>query len=67
MYEVVERVGEVDYRIRVAPDKIKTNHRNTLKKYHQRKEQRIENDKESDNISELEVGKMVIEWNKWQL
>jgi len=28
-----------------------------LKKYHQRKEQRIENDKESDNINESEVSK----------
>ena len=46
-YKVVERVGEVDYRIRVTPDNIKTYHINMLKKYHQRKEQRIENDDES--------------------
>ena len=34
-YEVVERAGEVDYGIRVTPDKIKTYHVNMLKKYHQ--------------------------------
>ena len=56
-YKVVERVGEVDYRIRVTPDKIKTYHINMLKKYHQRNEQRIENDDESENISESEVSK----------
>jgi len=56
-YEVVERVGEVDYRIRVTPDKIETYHINMLKKYHQRKEQRIENDDESQNITESEVSK----------
>jgi len=50
-YEVVGKVGEVDYKIRVTPDKIKTCHINVLK-YHQRKEQRIENDDESGNISE---------------
>ena len=54
-YEVVKRLGEVDYR--VTPDKIKTYHINMLKKYHQRKEQRIENDDESENISESEVSK----------
>jgi len=54
-YEVVERVGQVDYRIKVTPDKTKTYHSNMLNKYHQRNEQRIENDKESENISELEV------------
>ena len=37
-YEVLEKVGEVDYKIRVTPDKIKTYHINILKKYHQRKE-----------------------------
>ena len=37
-YEVVEKVGEVDYKIRVTPDKIKTYHINMLKKYHERKE-----------------------------
>ena len=56
-YEVVEKVGEVDYKIRVTPGKIKTYHINMLKKYHQRKEQRIENDDESGNIGELEVSK----------
>jgi len=56
-YKVVERVGEVDYRIRVTPDKIKTYHINMLKKYHQRNEQRFENDDESENISESEVSK----------
>ena len=45
-YEVVEKLGEVDYKIRVTTDKIKTYHINMLKKYHQRKEQRIENDGE---------------------
>ena len=54
-YEVVEKVGEVDYKIRVTPDKIKTYHINMLKKYHQRKEQRIENDDESGNIRESEA------------
>jgi len=49
-YEVVEKVGEVDYKIRVTPDKIKTYHINMLKKYHQRKEQRIKNDDESGNM-----------------
>jgi len=49
-YEVVKRVGEVDYRIRVTPDKIRTYHINMLKKYHQRNEHRNENDDESDNI-----------------
>jgi len=56
-YEVVEKVGEVDYKIRVTPNKIKTYHINMLQKYHQRKEQRIENDDESGNISESEVSK----------
>jgi len=56
-YEVVERVGEVDYRIRVTSDKIRTYHIKVLKNYHQRKEQRIENDDESENISEPEVSK----------
>jgi len=56
-YEVVKRVGEVDYKIRVTPDKIKTYHINMLKKYHQRKEQRSGNDDESENISESEVNK----------
>jgi len=54
-YEVVERVGEVEYRIRVTPDKIKSYHVNMLKKYHQRKEQRSGNDDESENIKEPEV------------
>jgi len=40
-YAFVEKVGEVDYKIRVTPDKIKTYHINMLKKYHQRNEQRI--------------------------
>ena len=56
-YEVVEEVGEVDYKIRVTPDKIKTYHINILKKYHQKKQQRIENDDESGNISESEVSR----------
>jgi len=56
-YEVVEKVGEVDYKIRVTPDKIKTYHINILKKYHQMKQQRIENDDESGNISESEVSR----------
>jgi len=47
----------VDYKIKVTPDKIKTYHVNMLKKYHQRKEHRIENDDESGNISESEVSK----------
>jgi len=54
---LLKRSGEVDYKIRVTPDKIKTYHINMLKKYHQRKEQRIENDDESGNISESEVSK----------
>jgi len=56
-YAVGEKVGEADYKIRVTPDKIKTYHINMLKKYHQRKEQRIENGDESGNISELEGSK----------
>jgi len=56
-YEVVEKVGAVDYKIKMTPDKIKTYHINMLKKYHHRKEQRIENDDESGNISESEVSK----------
>jgi len=40
-YKVVERVGEVDYRIRVTPDKIKTYHINMLKKVSS--EERAEN------------------------
>ena len=56
-YEVVEKIGQVDYKIRVTHDKIKTYHINMLKKYRQRKEQRIKNDDESGNISELEVSK----------
>ena len=56
-YEVVERVGEVDYRIRVTPDKIKTYYVNMLKKYHQMKEQISGNDDESENINESEVNK----------
>ena len=55
--KVVERVGEVDYRIRVTPDKIKTYHVNMLKKYHQRKEQRSGNNDGSENINESEVNK----------
>ena len=47
----------MDYRIRVTPDKIKTYHINMLKNYHQRNEQSIENDDESENISESEVSK----------
>ena len=39
----------------MTPDKIKTYHINMLKKYHQRKEQGIENGNESDDISESEV------------
>jgi len=56
-YEVVEKVSAVDCKIRVTPDKINTYHINMLKKYHQRKEQRIENDKESENINESEESK----------
>jgi len=56
-YEVVGKVGEVDYKIRVTPGKIKTHHISMLKKYHQRKEQTIENDDESGNISQLEESK----------
>jgi len=56
-YEVVEKVGAVDYKIKVTPDKIETYDINMLKKYHQRKEQRIENDDESGNVSESEVSK----------
>jgi len=51
-YEVIERVGEVDYRIRVTPDKIRTYHINMLKKYHERKKNK---ELESDNISESKV------------
>ena len=56
-YEVAERVGEVDYRIRLTPDKIKTYHVNMLKKYHHSKDQRSGNDDESENINESEVNK----------
>ena len=56
-HKVVEKVGEVDYKTRVTRDKIKTYHINMLKEYHQRKEQSIENDDESGNISESEVSK----------
>ena len=39
----------------MIPGKIKTCRINMLKKYHQRKEQRIENDDESGNISVSEL------------
>ena len=32
-YKVVGVVGEVDYRIQISPDKVKTNHINMLKRY----------------------------------
>ena len=48
-YKVVERVGEVDYRIIVTPDNIKTYHINMLKKCHQRSR---ENGKQSENTGE---------------
>ena len=41
MIEVVEKVGEVDYKIRVTPDKIKTYHINMLKKYHQQRSREL--------------------------
>ena len=56
-YEVVEKVRAVNYKIKVTADKIKTYHVNMLKKYHQRKEQRIENDDECGSISESEISK----------
>jgi len=37
-----------------------------LKKYHQRNEQRIENDDEYENISESEVSKDDNRMSKWQ-
>ena len=53
-YEIKEKV---DYKISVTPDKIKTYHINMLKKYHQRKEHRTDNDDESGNSSKSEVSK----------
>ena len=44
-------------RLIIKSDQIKTYDINMLKKYHHRKEQRIENDDESGNISESEVSK----------
>jgi len=54
-YEVSRRVREVDCRIRLTPNKIKTYHINILRKYHQRNEQGIESHNESDNIGESEM------------
>jgi len=53
----LKRLERLSIKVRVTPDKIKTYHINMLKKYHQTKEQRIENDDESGHISESEVGK----------
>ena len=57
-YKLVGNVGEVDYRIKIGPDKLKTYHINMLKRYFHRK---VEGDQVTQDYGSQIVSSEVVE------
>ena len=64
-YKVVDKIGDVNYRVEIAQGKIKTYHINMLKKYYHRKEFET-NEGEHPMINTCQVGQQTREEHSLQ-